>query len=205
MESSEFHSERIPVDLAVAKQVVSKVLYEAINVLPESFMGFLGKISLSLRVSHGTAPHQVRKWVRQDVGFVKILPKTGTRQTLVLHGPISSQIQVQGRRLHREPFTCGKLGGNLRNVFSSPSSSIQRAPSPVYPLQGERRASTNLFFFPPQTQHQLLGVKPRQSVRGDNEKKGKSEQLSPSISTSRVMGEMCKMRLIRFFQGTWTI
>lgn len=33
----------ISVDLAVVKQVVSKVLYEAINVLSKSFMRFLGK------------------------------------------------------------------------------------------------------------------------------------------------------------------
>lgn len=39
----------ISVDLAVAKQVVSKVLYEAINVLSEPFMGFLGKKSVCRR------------------------------------------------------------------------------------------------------------------------------------------------------------
>lgn len=60
----------IPVDLAVVKQVVSKLLYEAINVLSESFMGFLGEICLSQRVLHCAAPHQVRKWVRADVGLV---------------------------------------------------------------------------------------------------------------------------------------
>lgn len=59
----------IPVDLAVVKQVLSKLLYEAINVLSESFMGFLGEISLSQRVLHCAAPHQVRKWVRADVGL----------------------------------------------------------------------------------------------------------------------------------------
>lgn len=42
----------ISVDLAVVKQVVSKVLYEAINVLSKSFMGFLGKICLSRRIMH---------------------------------------------------------------------------------------------------------------------------------------------------------
>lgn len=69
-ESSQFQSEVIPVDLAVVKQVVSKVLYEAINVLSESFMGFLGKIRLAQRVLHHTAPPQVRKWVREDVGLL---------------------------------------------------------------------------------------------------------------------------------------
>lgn len=47
----------ISVDLAVVKQVVSKVLYEAINVLSKSFMRFLGKICLSQKIMHCTAPH----------------------------------------------------------------------------------------------------------------------------------------------------
>lgn len=42
----------ISVDLAVVKQVVSEVLYEAIKVLSKSCMGFLGKIRLSQKIVH---------------------------------------------------------------------------------------------------------------------------------------------------------
>lgn len=60
----------IPVDLAVVKQVVSKVLYEAINVLSKSFMGFLGKISLSQRIMHCAALHLRSKWGRINLGLL---------------------------------------------------------------------------------------------------------------------------------------
>lgn len=81
----------ISVDLAVAKQVVSKVLYEAINVLSESFMGFLGKICLSQRIIHCTALHLMSKWVRVNMGLLhlvfvgQVLSKAMERQTPVQH------------------------------------------------------------------------------------------------------------------------
>lgn len=80
----------IAVDLAAVKQVVSKVLYEAINVLSKSFMGFLGKICLSRRVMHCAALHLTSKWVRINVGLlclalVGLLWKAMERQSPVRH------------------------------------------------------------------------------------------------------------------------
>lgn len=80
----------IAVDLAVVKQVVSKVLYEAINVLSKSFMGFLGKICLSQRIMHWTALHLTSKWVRVNTGllrlaFLGLLWKATDRQSPVQH------------------------------------------------------------------------------------------------------------------------
>lgn len=62
----------IPVDLAVVKQVVSKVLYEAINVLCKSFMGFLGKICLSQGIMHCAALHLMSKWVTVNMGLSRL-------------------------------------------------------------------------------------------------------------------------------------
>ena len=75
----------------MVKQVVSKVLYEAINVLSKSFMGFLGKICLSQRIMHCTALHLMSKWVRVNTGlfclaFVgPLLSKAMEKQTPVQH------------------------------------------------------------------------------------------------------------------------
>lgn len=81
----------IPVDLAVVKQVVSKVLYEAINVLCKSFMGFLGKICLSQGIMHCAALHLMSKWVTVNTGFSglafmgPLILKVMERQTPVQH------------------------------------------------------------------------------------------------------------------------
>lgn len=70
----------ISVDLAVVKQVVSKVHYEAINVLSKSFIGFLGKICLSRRIVHCTALHSMNRWGRVNMGLSCLVSKVRARE-----------------------------------------------------------------------------------------------------------------------------
>jgi len=102
----------ITVDLVVVKQVVSKVLYEAINVPSKPFMGCLGKICLLQRIMHCTAPHLMSKWVRVNTGllcfafvgplFTEAMERQTPEQHLCSVAPKSGSAGCQCRELLSE-------------------------------------------------------------------------------------------------------